>query len=86
MKTLMRASVIKSLQGSLSRARALAQYELADGNAALINTELDAAMKVTAGQIQAAAKKYLRPDKRAVLQIVPAPKPQASPSEKKGVE
>jgi zinc protease len=85
-KTLMRASVVTGLQGSLSRARALAQYELADGNAALINTELDAAMKVTAGQIQAAAKKYLTPDKRAVLQIVPAPKPQTSPSEKKGVE
>src|SRR5450432_2483325 len=78
-KTLVRAGVVRDLQGSLSRARALAQYELADGNAALINTELDAALSVTAGQIQAAAKKYLTPDRRAVLQIVPAPKPQASP-------
>jgi predicted Zn-dependent peptidase len=65
--------VVRDLQGSLSRARALAQYELADGNPGLINTELDAALAVTAGQIQAAAKKYLTPDKRAVLQIVPAP-------------
>jgi len=72
-KTLVRAGVVRDLQGSLSRARALAQYELADGNPGLINTELDAALAVTAGQIQAAAKKYLTPDKRAVLQIVPAP-------------
>ena len=82
-KTLMRASVVRDLQGSLSRARALAQYELADGNAALINTELDAALSVTAAQIQAAAKKYLTPDKRAVLQIVPAPNQSANPDEKK---
>jgi len=82
-KTLMRASVVRDLQGSLSRARALAQYELADGNAALINTELDAALSVTAAQIQAAARKYLTPDKRAVLQIVPAPNQSANPDEKK---
>jgi predicted Zn-dependent peptidase len=82
-KTLVRAGVVRDLQGSLSRARALAQYELADGNAALINTELDAALAVTAGQIQAAAKKYLTPDKRAVLQIVPAPNPPGSTNDKK---
>jgi len=72
-KTLLRASVVKELQSSLGRAKALAQYELADGDAALINTELDASMAVTATQIQAAAKKYLTSDKRAVLEIVPAP-------------
>ena len=82
-KTLVRASVVRELQGSLNRAQALAQYELVDGNAALINTELDAALSVTAGQIQAAAKKYLTPDKRAVLQILPAPNPPGNPDGKK---
>jgi len=83
-KTLMRAGAVRDLQGSLNRAQALAQYELADGDAALINTELDRAMAVTAEQIQAAAKKYLTPDKRAVLQIVPAPKTEGKDSEKEG--
>ena len=82
-KTQVRALRIQDLQSSLSRAKALAQYEIADGNPALINTELDAAMAVTPAQIQAAAKKYLTPEKRAVLQIVPAPNPPASPAAKK---
>jgi zinc protease len=72
-KTQMRADRIQALQSSLSRARTLAQYELADGNPGLINTELDAMLAVTPAQIQAAAKKYLTPERRAVLEIVPAP-------------
>jgi len=79
-KTLVRASVIKSLQASLSRAQALAQYAIADGNPELINTELDASLAVTAAQIQAAAKKYLTADKRAVLEIQPAPPAQGGPA------
>ncbi|MDQ2947347.1 MAG: hypothetical protein M3Y27_15680, partial [Acidobacteriota bacterium] len=76
-KTTMRANRIKDLQGSLSRAKALAQYQLADGDPNLINTELDKMLAVTAAQVQAAALKYLTPEKRAVLSIVPAPKPPA---------
>jgi predicted Zn-dependent peptidase len=72
-RTLMRANRIKELQGTLSRARALAQYEAADGNAELINTELDRMVAVTAEQVQAAAKKYFAPDKRVVLSIAPGP-------------
>jgi zinc protease len=72
-KTIMRASRIKELQSSQSRARQLAQYALADGNPELINTELDAMLAVTPAQIQAAAKKYLTPERRAVLEIMPAP-------------
>jgi zinc protease len=72
-KTQIRADRIQGLQSSLSRARTLAQYQLADGNPALINTELDALLAVTPAQIQAAAKKYLTPERRAVLEIVPAP-------------
>ncbi len=73
-KTQIRAITIKSMQGSLSRAQALAQYAIADGDPSLINTELDTILAVTPAQIQAAAKKYLAPDKRAVLEIQPDPK------------
>jgi zinc protease len=78
-KTQLRAAQLQSLQSSLSRARALAQYEVADGNPELINTELDAMLAVTPAQIQAAAKKYFTTDKRVVLEIQPAP--QAAPKE-----
>ena len=86
-KTTLKASRIKDLQSTLSRARALGQYAITDGNPALINTELDAMTAVTAAQIQAAAKKYLTADKRAVLEIQPAPAapggPQGAPKEEK---
>jgi predicted Zn-dependent peptidase len=72
-KTQMRADRIHALQSSMDRARTLAQYELADGNPGLINTELDAMLAVTPAQIQAVARKYLTPERRAVLEIVPAP-------------
>jgi predicted Zn-dependent peptidase len=81
-KTQLRAQRIRELQGSLSRARALAQYALTDNDPGLINTELDAMMAVTPAQIQAAAKKYLIPGRRAVLQIQPAPAAQAPKGEK----
>ncbi len=72
-KAQIRASQVQGLQSSLSRARNLAQYEVTDGKAELINTELDAMLAVTPEQIQAAAKKYLVPANRAVLKIQPAP-------------
>jgi zinc protease len=77
-KTQLRAARVKEVQSSLSRARALAQYEIADGNPELINTELDKMLAVTPGQIQAAAKKYLVPEKRSVLEIRPSPNSQAT--------
>ncbi|HUA60252.1 MAG TPA: pitrilysin family protein, partial [Verrucomicrobiae bacterium] len=82
-KTLLRANFISGLQSSLTRAQALAQYEIADGNPSLINHDMDSVMAVTADQVQAAAKKYLTPDKRAVLEIQPAPRP-AAPAQKGG--
>jgi len=77
-KTLVRAGYLGNLQGSLSRAKALAQFTIADSNPALINTELDRMLAVTADQIQAVAKKYLTADKRSVLEIVPGPAPKES--------
>ena len=72
-KTQLRANRTQSMQSSLSRAKTLAQYEVTDGKAELINSELDAMLAVTPSQIQAAAKKYLVPEKRAILEIQPAP-------------
>jgi predicted Zn-dependent peptidase len=76
-RTSVRSSGIAQLQSVLGRARLLGQYEIFDGNPGLINTEMQTYMAVTSAQIQAVAKKYLVPEKRSVLEITPAPKPQA---------
>jgi zinc protease len=73
-RTFLRAERIKELQSTLTRARLLAQYEMFDGNPELITSELDTFLAVTPEQIQAVVKKYLVPEKRVVLEIVPAPK------------
>lgn len=80
-KTQVRAGIIKEMQSSQNRAQALAQFQLADGDAEIINTELDRMLAVTPAQIQAAAKKYLVPERRAVLEIQPAP-PQGAKEDK----
>ena len=46
---------------------------ITDGDPGLINTELDAMLAVTPEQVQTAAKKYLTAQRRAVLEIQPAP-------------
>jgi predicted Zn-dependent peptidase len=81
-KTQLRATRVRSLQSSLTRAQTLAQYALADGKPELINTEMDAMLAVTPEQIQATAKKLLTPERRSVLIIQPAPQG-AAPQEKK---
>jgi zinc protease len=81
-KTLLRSDRIKQMQSSLSRARALGTYETFDGDASLINSELDRFLAVTSQQVQDAAKRYLAADKRTVLEIVPAPKPPATSENK----
>lgn len=73
-RTLLRVSRIKELQSTLTRATLLAQYEMFDGKPELITSELDTFLAVTPDQIQAFVKKYLVPEKRTVLDIVPAPK------------
>jgi zinc protease len=73
-KTYFRASMIAQLQSSLARARRLGQYELLDGDPGYINREMESFLAVTAEQIQAVARKYLTPERRFILDIVPAPK------------
>ncbi len=77
-RTYLRASRLNELQSSLNRARLLAQYEMLDGKPEWITEEIDAFVAVTPAQVQAAVKKYFVPEKRIVLEILPAPKP-ASP-------
>ena len=72
-RTFLRAARIKDLQSTLTRATLLAQYEMFDGKPELITSELDDFLAVTPEQIQAAVKKYLVPERRVVLEIVPAP-------------
>ena len=69
-----RAYRIREMQNALNRAMLLAQYELLDGKPEWITEELNAFLSVTPAQVQAAAKKYLVPEKRVMLEIVPAPK------------
>lgn len=73
-RTYLRSLQITELQSSLRRAKLLATYELIDGNPDLVNSELQKFVSVTPAQIQAAARKYLIPERRTVLDIVPAPK------------
>ncbi len=69
-----RAYRLREMQNALNRAKLLAQYELLDGKPEWITAELDAFLSVTPAQVQAAAKKYLVPEKRVTLEIVPVPK------------
>ena len=52
----------------------LEQFEMLDGKPELITSELDTFLAVTPEQIQAMVKKYMIPEKLAVLEIMPAPK------------
>jgi zinc protease len=82
-RTLLRSERITSLQSSLRRAQLLGQYEILDGAPELINTDMEKFLAVTSAEMQAAAKKYLTPERRSVLEILPAPpKPEAAPAPK----
>ena len=70
-RTFLRAQNVRELQSSINRAQLLGQHELLDGDAGLINTELDRFLQITPEQIQAAAAKYLQPRFRTLLEIVP---------------
>jgi predicted Zn-dependent peptidase len=61
-------------QASMSRAQAIAEFALYDGDAALINTELDDLLAVKAEHIRHAVGVYLNTDNRALLDVVPIEK------------
>jgi predicted Zn-dependent peptidase len=62
----------ESLQTALGRAMALAEFTMFDGDPSLVNTEIGRYLAVTAEQVRAAARKYLRADNRAIIYIQPA--------------
>ncbi len=63
---------VRMRQSSMSRAQAIAEYTLYDGDPKLINTELDELLAITAEQIRHAVGVYLHTDNRALLDVVPA--------------
>lgn len=73
-RTFLRAQRVNELQSPLRRATLLGQYERFDGDPSQINSEMESYLAVTPEAIQAAAKKYLTPARRNVLEIVPDPK------------
>ena len=71
---------LNQLQTCLGRATLLANFEVLDGKPEEINTLLDHYSAVTPAQLQAVAKKYLKPNQRTVLAIQPAPNSKDSAS------
>jgi predicted Zn-dependent peptidase len=68
-----RAGFVFALQSNLSRARHLGEFELYDGNAALLRTELDHYLAVTAADVQRVANQYFTAANRTVLDVQVAP-------------
>ncbi|MFM9904222.1 MAG: M16 family metallopeptidase [Pyrinomonadaceae bacterium] len=62
---------VRTRQSSMSRAQSLAEYALYDGDATLVNIELDQLLAVTGEQIRHAVGTYLNTDNRALLDVVP---------------
>ena len=80
-KRRIRSSFVFGLQTNMSRATRLGEYESYFGDARLLTRELQQYQAVTVEQIQAAVKKYLGPERRQLIEVLPAtaPKPAAAP-------
>lgn len=65
---------VRSRQSSMSRAQAIAQFALFEGDPTKINTELDELLKITPAQIKEAVNKYMNTENRVLLDVVPAAK------------
>ena len=64
----------------MSRATRLGAYESYFGDARSLATELNQYMAVTHQAIQDAVKKYLGPDRRQLVEVVPIEAPPAPPA------
>ena len=67
-----RAAFVFGLQSNLQRAMQLAEFEMYDGNAALLRTELDRYLAVTSADVRRVAAQYFRANNRTVLDVIPA--------------
>jgi predicted Zn-dependent peptidase len=77
-KRRIRSSFVFGLQTNMSRATRLGEYESYFGDARLLATELNQYMAVTPQAIQDAVKKYLGPERRQLVEVVPIEAPAAS--------
>lgn len=64
--------MVRLRQSSQSRAQAIAEFALYDGDPELINSELETLMAVTPEQMRSAADKFLNSENRALLDVIPA--------------
>ncbi len=71
-KSRLKARFISRLESYLSRAMLLCEFELYDGDANLINTELDKYMAVSEKEISEVAEKYLTKKNRSVVTVLPS--------------
>jgi zinc protease len=71
-KRRVRSSFVFGLQTNLSRATRLGEYESYFGDARLLSRELARYQAVTAEEIQNAVKKYLVPERRQLVEVLPA--------------
>jgi predicted Zn-dependent peptidase len=63
---------VRMRQSAMSRAQNIAEVALYDGDASLINTELDELLAITPEQIRQTVAEYLNTENRSLLDIVPA--------------
>ncbi len=77
-KTRVRSSFVFGLQTNMSRATRLGEFESYFGDARLLARELGQYQAVTAQDIQNAAKKYLGPERRQLVEVLPAEAPAAA--------
>jgi len=68
-----RASYLFGLESNVSRARALAEHWMYDGDPAILRTELDRYLAVSREDIQRVARQYLDAQHRVVLTVQPPP-------------
>ena len=63
---------VRMRQSSMARAQQIAEYALYDGDASLINSELEELMAIRPEQIRKAASDFLDTENRSLLDVVPA--------------
>jgi predicted Zn-dependent peptidase len=73
----MRAEFVFGLEGNLSRAMRLAEFETYYGDANLLLAELERYQAVTAEDVKRVAGQYFAPTNRTILDVLP---PKAAPA------